>query len=151
MQRLREPNRVPSAEPIGIGYVTGHRLTFDKISSDGTGKCDCEAINDAGVRVYGVLYEIPSAEKSALDIAEGLGKGYKEKVIHVFPAGDLSGARADQPLEAVTYYATRKDSALKPFTWYKELVLEGAREHGLPPEYVSEFIEPVETVSGQAH
>jgi gamma-glutamylcyclotransferase len=27
-------------------------------------------------------------------------------------------------------------SGLKPYSWYKHFVLEGAREHGVPAEYV---------------
>ncbi len=39
-------------------------------------------------------------------------------------------------MNVVLYSATSTDSALKPYTWYRELVVAGAREHGLPHEYV---------------
>ena len=55
----------------------------------------------------------------------------------ITPAGDH--------LRATTYYA---DSAaivegLSPYTWYKDLVLNGAAEHGLPAGYIISSIEAV--------
>jgi gamma-glutamylcyclotransferase len=47
---------------------------------------------------------------------------------------------------AVTYLATDKDASLRPYHWYKALVIAGAREHGLPPSYRSR-LELVITVS----
>ena len=35
-----------------------------------------------------------------------------------------------------TYIATRKERALRPYHWYKALVVAGAVEHGLPNTYV---------------
>ncbi len=40
-------------------------------------------------------------------------------------------------VEAVTYYATRIDNSLLPFHWYKQHVLIGARETGLPQHYIA--------------
>jgi hypothetical protein len=31
------------------------------------------------------------------------------------------------------------DDSLKPYSWYKDLVVEGARPLSLPPEYVSQL------------
>ena len=49
-------------------------------------------------------------------------------------------------ITAVTYLATDKDASLRPYHWYKALVIAGAREHGLPPNYRSR-LELVVTVS----
>jgi gamma-glutamylcyclotransferase len=78
--------------------------------------------------VYGVLYEIPSTEKKKLDQAEGLGYGYDEKQVHV-ELGTITH-------KATAYYATNTDQSLQPFTWYKALVVAGAVQHGLPPNYI---------------
>ena len=40
-------------------------------------------------------------------------------------------------LTTLTYLATRTDATLCPYDWYKALVIAGAREHGLPPEYLA--------------
>jgi cation transport regulator ChaC len=124
-KRLRA--RTPSALVSGVGYVVGRRLTFDKVSTDGSGKCDMEPAASSD-RVYGVLFAIPSSEKSALDAAEGLNKGYREEQVDVVTA---SGTR-----KAIAYVATAKDPALRPYHWYKALVVAGAVEHDLPEPYI---------------
>lgn len=135
--RMRQPDRVPSARPIDVGYITRHRLTFDKASTDKSGKCDAEETQNAGDRVYGVLYSIDKSEKPRLDEAEGLGHGYDEKPVKVVTAARV--------VPAVMYYATSKDPSLKPYHWYKALVVAGAVEHGLPFPYV-ELLRTVESV-----
>ncbi|HEV8308569.1 MAG TPA: gamma-glutamylcyclotransferase family protein [Methylomirabilota bacterium] len=129
-------SRTPSAIAVGVGYTTGRRLTFDKVSSDGSGKCDIEPTANPTDRVYGALFEIVSAEKPALDDAEGLGKGYREARVTVF----TSGANR----EALAYVATAKEPALRPYHWYKALVVAGATEHALPRPYV-EWLRTVES------
>ena len=127
-RRLRASNRTPSAVAVGTGFVSGRRLTFDKVSTDGSGKCDIEVTTNPNDRAYGVLFEIDIAEKPALDRAEGLGEGYREEPVEVVAASGIC--------EAITYVATSKVPALRPYHWYKALVVAGAIEHGLPESYV---------------
>jgi hypothetical protein len=135
--RLRE--RVPSATAIGIGQLVGHALRWDKRSwRDGSGKCDAEATGRQDDIVWGVVFELDPEDKPALDKAEGLGTGYMEKAVNILTEAG--------PVAAVTYYATDKDATLRPYHWYKALVIAGAREHGLPPSYRSR-LELVVTVS----
>jgi hypothetical protein len=135
--RLRE--RVPSATPIGIGQVEGYALRWDKRSwRDGSGKCDAEFTGKRSDVVWGVVFELDPEEKLALDQAEGLGNGYMEKVVNILTEAG--------PTTAVTYLATDKDASLRPYHWYKALVIAGAREHGLPSSYRSR-LELVITVS----
>jgi gamma-glutamylcyclotransferase len=44
---------------------------------------------------------------------------------------------ADGQKTAVAYIATEKDPTLVPYHWYKDFVVEGALEHGLPEDYVA--------------
>jgi len=121
--------RTPSAVAIGTAFVEGRRLTFDKVSTDGSGKCDIEATGNPADRVWGVLFRIASTEAADLDEAEGLGRGYRKGEVHaVTPAG---------PSPAVAYFATIKDPSLRPYHWYKAFVIAGATEHGLPAVYVA--------------
>jgi hypothetical protein len=48
----------------------------------------------------------------------------------------------------LTYRATPEyiDDNLKPYGWYRDFVLAGGREHGLPPEYIAEYIQLVEAI-----
>lgn len=119
--------RTPSALPLGAAFVDGYRLTFDKVSKDGSGKCDIVATGVSADRVWGVLFRIPSTEAAALDQAEG--RGYRK--------GELQAVTADIILPAVTYFAAETDPTRRPYHWYKTLVLVGAIEHGLPAAYVA--------------
>lgn len=127
--RLRA--RVPSATVHGRARLPGHALRFHKSSeADGSAKCDACETAAAADEVRGVVFRIDPAERESLDLAEGLGVGYERKRVAVhLEAGDT--------VEAFTYYAVRIDPNLQPFLWYKEHVLRGAMEHGLPRSYIA--------------
>ena len=127
MLSARLLQRVAGAKPVGIAVLRGHALRWHKVAKDGSAKCDIVVAEDDSV-VHGVLYEIPPDEKKNLDQAEGLGFGYEEKEVSVEVRNGTHKATA--------YYATNIDLGILPFTWYKALVVSGAVEHGLPPEYV---------------
>jgi gamma-glutamylcyclotransferase len=120
--------RTPSAVRIGTGCVQGHKLTFDKVSTDGSGKCDIEATGNPADRVYGVVFRIAAAEESALDEAEGLGHGYRKDEVTV--------VTRESALKAMAYFATEKDPTRRPYDWYKAFVVQGAIENTLPDAYI---------------
>lgn len=138
MSTLRLAHRAPSVRALAVARLQRHRLRFHKRGKDSSGKCDAELTGDATDVVYGVVFEIAASEKLRLDEHEGLNKGYEEKRVSIW-------TEDGKELEALTYYATNIDPALKPYDWYKEHVVRGAREHGLPREYV-ESIAAVEAV-----
>ena len=126
-ERLR--GRTPSARALGVGRLMHHTLRWHKLGRDGSGKCDVELAYPCDV-VWGVLFAVSWAEKPALDAAEGLGIGYFEKEVRI--------VTDDGECRALTYHANpdRTDSTLRPRDWYKDYVVRGAREHGLPSHYV---------------
>jgi hypothetical protein len=110
--------------------LTHHELRFHKISNkDGSAKCDIFETGKQTQIVIGVVFDIPESEKPLLDKAEGLGNGYETKDVAVELHNSII-------VEAYTYYATHIDPSLRPFDWYKQHVLAGAFEHGLPEDYV---------------
>ncbi|RMH20369.1 MAG: gamma-glutamylcyclotransferase [Acidobacteria bacterium] len=139
MATSRLERRAPSARTVGVARLPGHRLRFHKRGQDASGKCDVEWTADDGDVVFGVVFEITEEDKVELDKHEGLHAGYEEKIVSIHLAG---GAE----LRAVTYYATAIDRKLKPFAWYREHVVRGALEHGLPAQYVRTLL-AVETVA----
>jgi cation transport regulator ChaC len=139
MSTARLGHRTPSARAVAVARLQRHRLRFHKRGKDSSGKCDAEFTDDATDVVYGVVFEIAASEKLQLDEHEGLNRGYDEKRVLIW-------TEDGKELEALTYYATSIDPALKPYDWYKEHVVRGAREHGLPREYV-ESIAAVEAVT----
>lgn len=130
MLTRRLARRVPSARPIGAGWLPGHRIAFHKRGWDGSGKANLLATGDPEHRVHGVLFELAVAERPDLDRAEG---GYEHHTVRV--RSDLG---AEDPIPALTYVADDAfiDDTLLPFPWYKAFVVAGAREHGLPGTYV---------------
>ena len=121
--------RTPSAVPLATAYAEGYRLTFDKVSTDGSGKCDIEATGNPADRVWGVLFRIATAEAADLDDAEGVGHGYRK--------GELEVMAATARTRATAYFATEKDPKRLRYHWYKAFVVAGATEHALPPEYIA--------------
>ena len=133
----RLQGRVPSARARGRGRLLHHSLRWHKRGKDGSGKCDIVSTDGRSV-VWGVLFDIAWDEKPALDAVEGLGTGYFEKEVRI--------VTDDGECLALTYHANPAgiDAALRPFDWYKDYVVRGAREHGLPADYVR-ALELIET------
>ena len=128
--RLRD--RCSSAESLGVAELNGFMLHWHKRSEkDGSGKCDIVSTSLPNMRVFGVIYRVAVCQKCLLDKAEGLGQGYDEIDIDVLCDGEQITAKA--------YQATDIDQSLKPYSWYRALVVAGAREHHLPKEYISQL------------
>ena len=132
MSISRFRKRVPGARRMGCYCLKGYDLRFHKLGKDGSGKCDAYFTGKSHDCVIGALFEIAPDEKRDLDKVEGLGYGYEEKRIII---SDQFGFES----EATTYYATNIDESLKPYSWYLNHVLIGARESGLPQSYVDKI------------
>jgi cation transport regulator ChaC len=134
--RLRR--RVPSATKIGAARLDGYKLCFHKVSRDGSGKADASKTGIPDDHVWGVVFELDDSQKQILDEAEGLNEGYAEGTVKVVGEdGSIQQVRA--------YFAesTSIDPSLRPYSWYHRYVLEGARQHELPAEYIRACIENV--------
>ena len=126
-ERLRK--RCPSAQPVGTAVAQGYRLCFSKKSDDNSGKATLEKFDDLKQRAYGVLFEIDEGDRSALDDAEGVGKGYNQN--DDFQIVCLTDGKKRR---ATVYLASLDaiDENLIPYDWYYALVLAGAIQHRLP-------------------
>ena len=87
----------------------------------------------AGKKALGVLYNVPPDEMEKLDIVEGVPSGiyYRETVIVI----DENG----KEYQAETYRTTDPKGPLTPTRRYLGLMIRGAREHGLDPDYIKEL------------
>jgi AIG2-like family len=130
MLTARLQARVPSARPLGHGRLVGHRLVFHKRGTDNSAKADALHTCRPADVVQGVLFDIEADERTLLDRAEGLGHGYVHREVRVLTVGGEAEAFTYEVQPA--YYAPE----LRPFSWYLAYVLAGAREHGLPVDYV---------------
>lgn len=120
--------RVPFAEPLGIAELHGYCLDFSKKSIDGSGKATIVPGNTVECAVLGVLFRLDRDELPLLDRAEGAPDGYTQIELSVKRSGDF--------VRAYTYRATRREPGLKPYDWYKALIVAGAKQHGLVSSYI---------------
>ena len=125
-RRLLE--RTPSARVVDIASLEGYALRWHQRSHDGSGKCDVIQVEDAESRVWGVVYEVPLAEKHVLDAAEALGVEYAER------SATVDGRQARH--RVIFYQGLIADNDARPYPWYRSLVLAGAREHAFPADYL---------------
>lgn len=127
----RLTQRVGEIKQAELALLKGYRLEFHKRGADDSAKCDAYYTGNKKDCIFGALIELDQGQKMRLDYFEGLGSGYDECVIDVKTTVGT--------IEAVTYTAQQQyvDPDLRPFEWYKLFVIEGAKQHGLPPNYIS--------------
>lgn len=127
------------ANPVGTVELTDTRVVFHKLSKDFSGKCMIVDGKKTKSISYGFLYEIDAIAENKLDKYEGYGNGYTKKFVNC-PVDDTE-------YKAFTYVAESKaiDESLKPYHWYKQLVIGGAKYHNFPDEYIS-ALECVESI-----
>jgi hypothetical protein len=137
---VRLLERVPSAQWVGRTELRYHRLAFQKKGRDGSSKCNLVCTGEESDGVYGAIYQMDSAHKKALDSFEGNGNGYHNSQLTV----ELHG----KEYSCFTYFAQQSyiENNLKPYHWYKNLVVLGAKHLQFPDGYVRsiELIESVE-------
>lgn len=128
IERLKE--RCPSAKFITQAYVCGYDLSFNKRSKDCSGKATIIENKKTNDKLYGVVFEIEKVDLYALDEAEGPGYERKDNFIVV-------KMKDDQEIEVTTYFAKQGaiSEKLRPYSWYKQLVLSGAIQAKLPHTY----------------
>lgn len=121
-ERMR--SRVASARRVCGAWVDDKRLTFGKRGRDGSGKATLVAT--IGARVWGALYAIDPAHWERLD---GFEPGYERVALEVTTENH-------ERVTAATYIAPETASEPVAFAWYKRLLIDGARENGLPEPYI---------------
>ena len=125
---LRLTSRIHTAKFIGVCKLSGYQLVLNKIGKDNSSKCSLLPSSSTD-EVYGVVYKISENDSLILDKFEG--KGYNRKYIEV--------SINDNITEVYTYIAHPGyiDKKLKPFTWYKDLVVLGGKFHQFPNSYIN--------------
>lgn len=130
--RLRQ--RIGDFAVLGVVKLEGWRIHYNKIGADGSGKCSLDSV--PGETSWGVAYRFSATAKKVLDEIEGVGKGY-----------DTANLCNEQFGQCYLYLAAPDhiDRNLAPYSWYQTLVVEGAKEYGLPDDYVS-YLKGIQSV-----
>jgi len=136
---MRLMQRVPSAELIGVTEHPNHKLTFHKKSNDDSSKCNMFNSGNESDLIYGAIYKLDHEHKTELDKFEGRGYGYIDNKITLLHDGN--------GYTCFTYLAQQSHIVdnLKPYHWYKKLVILGAQYLEFPGSYISS-IDEVESV-----
>jgi len=129
LSAARLQKRVATAEPAGTARLEGHRLVCDKTGRDGSAKANL--VPGLDEHVWGALYLLEARQLTTLDRFEG---GYERLLVSVesHVDGHANGFR-----EALTYCSSQRTADPVPFDWYRQLILDGAREHGLPAAWLA--------------
>ena len=128
MSLARLQARVPAARHAGCARPPAHTPKFHKLGDDGSAKLDAVPSDAQGDAVLGVLYRMSAQDKAVLDPIEGRGYEVVEVAVE---------SMSDGPVKAFMYRALRIDPDARPFAWYVNHVLVGARAAGLPDAYVA--------------
>ena len=124
----------PSAEFTMKAYLPNYEVQFRFWSEKRQGGIST-IIEKPGGLVHGVIYEVPEAELLDLDVLESVPQGlYKRETFLVL--GEDGGWH-----EADLYRVAEPKGPFTPSRGYVELMLAGARSHGLALNYIKKIEE----------
>lgn len=124
MSRKQIEDRAPSVQIIGRAQLNNMRFVCNKKSVDGSAKANIvKSDNDV---VWGVLFEIDEEDLAILDLKEG---GYFRVSVRVTTVNG-------EAVLAETYLSKKITNDHRSYKWYKDKIVTGAMEHGLPEDYV---------------
>ncbi len=125
--RLRA--RCPSALFLGVATAVGWSVAFDVLSRDGSSKLGLRP--SPGARAFVAMWRIDEAARPGLAAAEGAN--YVET--RGLSVTDVHGVE----LGVDTWLPRRPSEIGRPYDWYLDLALAGARECDLPSETIAVF------------
>ena len=123
-------DRCPGAVRLGIARLPGYRLAFDAWSNR-RGGLVADVLPTPGSDVWGVLWQVTGDHAEALDRYEGVARGqYRRETVRV-------ESEQGESVEAFAYVICNPGEEGPTTDGYQAILLEGAREHGLPPDWVN--------------
>ncbi|CAG0878929.1 unnamed protein product [Darwinula stevensoni] len=123
----------PSAKLKTIGRVSDYALAFDYYSRRWQGAA-ATIVPSEGSEVWGVVWELSEHDKRTLDKQEGVGSGiYRPIEVSVKTKEDFI-----LPCRAYQLIALEEQDK-RPSKVYKDVIIRGAEEHGLPHDYIEKL------------
>ena len=123
----RMASRVPGAAVVGPAYVDGLALEFT-IRDREWGGGALNAREEAGSRVWGLLYEGPEDAFAVLDTFQGDASMLEKATV--------TAVRPEGPVEAVTYRLLQLANYVRPSDRYLSHLVRAMKAQGLPDEAV---------------
>ena len=117
---------------VTVAEINGRQLRINKTGLDGSAKCNAFRSGNDGHTLQGVIYRLTSPQKYLLDKYEGLGRGY-----HI-EWEDARCRQSGKKHPVMLYVADRQGirEDIRPFRWYRDYVLDGARYFSLSAETI---------------
>ncbi len=127
-RRLRE--RIGEIDLAGVVELPGWRLCFDKRGADGSAKANLRPVPGSENVAWAAVYRVQPEQLPALDRFEGCGGGYETFRF------DVRLESGWQPALAYLTPSHWTTDGMRPYDWYRALILAGAAWLKLPTQYV---------------
>jgi gamma-glutamylcyclotransferase len=134
MNSIQMKRWCPASRFVRIALLEGWRFVYDGFSVTWDGATG-NIVRSEAERVWGALYEITEKDRLTLDAFEGYPRSYDRREVEVRDVGGNT-------YRAMTYFRTGR-AAGKPHPDYEKVVLDGAKECGLPEDYVDRSLRVV--------
>jgi len=122
----------PSATAVMTATLPNAHIEFRRFSTDLNGGIST-IVEAPGEIVHGILYMINGIDIDHLDLLEDVAKGLYVRETYLVLGKDNTWHSAD------LYRAGELEDPFEPAPQYISWMVEGAREHGLPPDYITEI------------
>lgn len=135
-------DRCPGNTVVGLAALRDHRLAFPLTSATwGGGVAGVQVAH--GSTVWGVVYDLTDENVAALDRYEGFRAPGDQHNLYERERVWVDLTRPDDgsiPRRVrAEYYVPRVTNPAPPSRAYLDAILEGARHHRLPDEYVAQL------------
>lgn len=140
-------HRCPSSKALFTAKLEGYQLSFPRCSSKWQGGV-AGLEEDTDSHVLGAVYQLSCSDLARLDECEGVPKRYRREELSVSPLGQSSDQDIAQT--AWVYIAVAQpDGPFRPSKRYLCTMISGAREHGLPEDYIEEIRRKAEAIDNE--
>ena len=117
----------PASRFLRAAFLPGFRFVYDGFSVTWDGAVG-NVVRSETESVWGALYEITERDRLTLEAFEGYPRSYDRRDVEVKDRGGKA-------YRALTYLRTGRPLG-KPHPDYERIVIDGAKECGLPDEYI---------------
>ena len=139
LRRSQMVRLCPGHEFLGPARLDAYRLAFNLPDDEWQGGV-ADVVPSASGTVWGALYRLADADLAALDAYEGFDPaGPEEANDYVRRLVAVTTESGHRDVEAWCYFVRAPHGHVAPSERYRDALTEGARERGLPADYVAEM------------